>query len=172
MPARNSDGTIRNARTPRKLTMRTVIAGWVEAETIRRKQRGISFEAIAQQITQIGRGQLQSLVLIPEGIVFSKDYSISGRACGMAFKAAMSRQVNLEGAEMRQLDTERYEDLYRALQQGVAEGSAHHVTAAAGLLEKKAKLNGYIAPIKIEGTGKDGAAMIPDEVWRRLQDAE
>ena len=119
-------------------------------QTIHRKQRGISFEAIAQQITQIGHGQLQSLVVLPEGIVFSKDYSISGRACGMAFKAAMSRQVNLEAAEMRQLDTERYEDLYRALQQGVMDGSATHVTAAAGVLEKKAKLNGYIAPAKVE----------------------
>ena len=79
-------------------------------------------------------------MVLPEGIVFSKDYRISGRACGMAFKAAMSRQVNLEAAEMRQLDTERYEDLYRALQQGVMDGSATHVTAAAGVLEKKAKL--------------------------------
>ena len=62
MPARNSDGTIRNGRAPAKLTMRSVVARWVEAETIRRKQMGLSWDMIAEQITQVGRGLAQPAV--------------------------------------------------------------------------------------------------------------
>ena len=69
MPARNSDGTIRNPQAPKKLTSRTVRGRWVEAEVIARKRRGISFEAIAEQITQIGRGQLQPFVVL-QGVEF------------------------------------------------------------------------------------------------------
>lgn len=45
-----------------------------------------------------------------------------------------------------------------------------HIRAAADV-EKQAKLNGYMAPTKSEATGKDGASLIPDEWWRRMQDA-
>lgn len=126
----------------------------------------LPFDRIAEQIGQIGRGQLQPIVALPGGVAFATDYSITGRAGALAFSKAIAR-ANLAAAEMRQLDTERYEDLYRALQRGIMDGSATHVTA--GVLEKMAKLNGYIAPAKVEAAGKDGDALIPIEALRRLQ---
>src|SRR5208283_149393 len=106
MPARNSDGTIRNARAPAKLTMRSVIARWVEAETIRRKQTGFSFCAIADHITAVGRGQAQPMVSLPLGIEFPPDYSITYRATAKAFEIAFNRLPRLEVEQMRRLDTE------------------------------------------------------------------
>jgi hypothetical protein len=144
---RNADGTWRNNRKPIKVGPKVIIARWVEAEVIRRKQRlAYSFETIAEQITQIGRGQLQPIVALPAGVTFPADYSITGRACGMAFSKGLARMPNLAAADMRRLDSERYEDLYRALQPGIIDGSARHVDSAARVLENKARLNGYLAP--------------------------
>lgn len=84
----------------------------------------------------------------------------------------MNRQVNLEAAEMRQLATVRYEDLYRAAQQGVIEGSAVHIKAAADVLEKQAKLNGYIAPQRLELSGKDGRAITIESLDKLIADAD
>ena len=51
---RNSDGTFRNGNKPRTTTVRTVRARWVEAEALRLKQMGMSYEAIATHITAVG----------------------------------------------------------------------------------------------------------------------
>jgi len=53
---RDSDGTFRNGNKPRKTTVRTVRARWVEAEGLRLKQMGMTYEAIAGHITAVGRG--------------------------------------------------------------------------------------------------------------------
>jgi len=155
MPARNSDGTIRRANVPVKLTAKTVRARWVEAEVIARKRRGISFEAIAEQITQIGRGQLQPLVVL-QGVEFPPDYKISFSACAQAYKKGRDRLPVLEAAQMRDLFTERYEDLYRAAQPGVLANDPAHIKVAADVTDKSAKLNGVIAPTKIEAAISGG----------------
>jgi len=64
----------------------------------------------------------------------------------MAFSKGLARMPNLAAADMRRLDTERYEDLYREPQPGIMDGSARHVDSAPRVLENKARLNGYIAP--------------------------
>src|SRR5208283_1562933 len=109
MPARNSDGTIRNARAPAKLTMRSVIARWFEAETLRRKQIGFAFYAIADQLTAVGRGQAQPMIPFLPGMTFPPDYSITYRGVAKAFNNGLRRMPNLEVEQMRRLDTERCE---------------------------------------------------------------
>ena len=51
---RNFDGTFRNGNKPRTATVRTMRARWVEAEGLRLKQMGMSYEAIATHITAVG----------------------------------------------------------------------------------------------------------------------
>jgi hypothetical protein len=143
MPARNSDGTIRNARAPKKYTMRSLIARWVEAETIRRKQMGFSFCAIADQITAVGRGQAQPMVSFPLGIEFPPDYSITYRAAAKAFEIAFNRQPRLEVEQMRRLDSDRCEDIYRGLLPGIIRGDPPSGSVAVRALEHKARINGY-----------------------------
>ncbi len=149
MPARNSDGTIRNARAPAKLTMRSVIARWVEAETIRRKQMGFPFQAIAEQITQIGRGEAQPLVPFTPGMAFPPDYSVSYRAAAKAFSKAFTRLPSLEAEEMRRIDTERCEDIYRGLVPGITRGDPASGATAIKALEHKARINGYASAQEI-----------------------
>ncbi len=44
-------------------------ARWVEAKVAQLKSMGLSFDAIAEQITRVGRGQAQLITSIPDGLV-------------------------------------------------------------------------------------------------------
>ncbi len=155
MPARNSDGTIRNARAPAKLTMRSVIARWVEAETLRRKQVGFSFSLIAEHLTAIGRGEAQPMVPFPDGIEFPTGYSITYRAAAKAFSLAITRAPTLEVEQMRRIDTERIEDIYRGLVTGIMRGEPPSGSVAVRALEHKARINGY-GTVQEIGQGSTG----------------
>jgi len=144
MPHRNSDGTIRNNNAPRQLKLRTVIARWLEAETIRRKQMGLSFEMIAGQIERVARGQEQPLVPFSPGQEFPPGYTVTSRSLNRAFTRAMARMPRLAAEDMRALDTERCEDIYRGLAPGIMRGDPPSGSTAIKALEHKAKLNGYL----------------------------
>ena len=82
-------------------------ARWIETVTIHLKKMGLSFDAIAEQITRFGRGQAQPIVAIPEGVKFGPDYTISRQACHKAFKKAIAREPSLAVEEFRKLDNSR-----------------------------------------------------------------
>ena len=65
MPKRNSDGRFRNHNQPTVVSAETLRAQWVESEATRLKGTGFSYEAIAQQITQVGRGQKVAVTPLP-----------------------------------------------------------------------------------------------------------
>jgi hypothetical protein len=123
--------------------MRSVIARWVEAETVRRKLMGFSFQAIADQITALGRGQTPPLIPFPDGIEFPVGYRITYRGAAKAFSLAFARVPTLEVEQMRRLDTERIEDIYRGLVPGIMRGEPASCSAAVRSLEHKARINGY-----------------------------
>jgi hypothetical protein len=77
---RNSDGTIRQTNKPRLLTNRSIIARWVEAETLHLKRLGMSYQVIADHIVGVAHGQQQAMVSIPEPAPFTEEYSISAQA--------------------------------------------------------------------------------------------
>ena len=77
MMKRQSDGTWRNTRQAVTISDAVRRARWVEAETLSLKRMGLSFDAIAEQIGRVGRGQAQALVEIPSGLAFPPDYTIS-----------------------------------------------------------------------------------------------
>ena len=56
MPARNTDGTIRNARSPMILKPRSIRARWVSDEILRCKRTGLSMAVIAIHIGRVGPG--------------------------------------------------------------------------------------------------------------------
>src|SRR5271166_2527404 len=106
---RNSDGTVRRPHQSKKLTSRSLIARWVEAETLHLKRLGMRYQEIADHIVAVARGHQRAMVTIPENIQFPPDYRISLQAVHHAFRRAMVRQPNAEAAELRKLDTERLE---------------------------------------------------------------
>ena len=131
-------------------------ARWIEAETIRLKQMGLSFDAIAEQITRVGLGQATPLLAMPAGVTFPPDYTISKQACHKAFRKALAREPALELEEMRKLDNARSEEMYMNLQPGIRKGSARSVEVGIKVLDHAAKINGYVAPQRHQLTGKDG----------------
>jgi hypothetical protein len=131
-------------------------ARWVEAEAIRLKRMGLSFEDIAVQVTRIARGQAQPTTPIPDGVSFPPNYQISKQACHKAFRKACCREPALELEEMRKLDNARSEELYMSLQPGIRKGNVRVIETGIKVLDHSAKINGYAAAQRHELTGKDG----------------
>jgi hypothetical protein len=152
---RNLDGTWRSTRKAIIVSEAVRRARWVEAETIRLKRPGMSFDQIAEHITNVGRGQAQPMVVTSD-ISFPADYQISKQACQQAFKKALAREPALEVEELRKLDTERCEEMYLSLQPAIRKGDPPAVAVGVKVLSHKAKLNGYAAPQKHELTSKAG----------------
>jgi len=153
---RQPDGRWRSPRQPMAPSAAVLRARWIEAETIRLKQMGLSFDAIAEQITRVGLGQATALVALPADLTFPADYSISKQACHKAFRKALAREPALALEEMRQLDNARSEEMYMNLQPAIRKGSARSVEVGIKLLDHAARINGYAAAQRHELTGKDG----------------
>lgn len=162
---RNSDGTIRNARQPKMLTARSIVARWVEAETLNLKQLGMGFQPIAEHVMKVARGERQAMIALPDGAVFGERYRISAQAIHRAFQRAIERAPNAEAEHYRKLDTERCESMFLALQTGIRKGDTKSIEAGVRVLVHRAKINGYVAPSKLEVTGAAGA--IPITVFQR-----
>jgi len=156
MMKRHPDGTWRNTRQPVVASEAVLRARWIEAETIHLKRMGLSFDAIAEQISRVGRAKAQAMLAIPQGVTFPPDYTISRQACHKAFRKAIAREPALEVEEFRKLDTVRSEDLFMNLQPAIRKGNARAVEVGIKVLDHTAKINGYAAPQKHELTGKDG----------------
>lgn len=131
-------------------------ARWIEAETIQLKRIGLTFDAIADQLTRIGRGQAQPIIAIPDSVSFLADFQISRQACHKAFRKTIAREPSLAVDEFRRLDSARCEDMFASLQPGVRKGNPRAVEASVKVLRHLAQLNGYTAPTQDELTGKDG----------------
>jgi len=167
---RQPDGTFRNVRQPKAVSTEIRRAGWIERETVHLKRIGLSFDAIAEQITRVARGQAQAMTAIPDGVTFPPDYRISRQACHKAFRRAIAREPALEVEELRKLDRARSEEMHLNLQPGIRKGDLRAVEVGIRLLDHVAKINGYAAPQKHEVTGKDGKplSLIPIELARRV----
>jgi hypothetical protein len=131
-------------------------ARWVEAEVVHLKRMGLSFEAIAEQITRAGRGQAQPITPLPDGLSFPPDYQISRQACHKACRKAIAREPALEVGELRKIDHARSEDMFMNLQPAIRKGNARAIETGIKVLDHQAKINGYAAPQRHELTGKDG----------------
>jgi hypothetical protein len=156
MMKRQPDGTWRNARSPVVASLDILRARWVEAEVLRLKTMGLSFEEMAEQITRVGRGKSVALVAIPPGITFPDNYSITRQACHKAFRKALARQPALELEELRKLDNARSEEMFFNLQPGIRKGNVRAIEVGIKVLDHSAKINGHAAPQRHELTGKDG----------------
>jgi hypothetical protein len=91
----------------------------VEAETIHLKRMGLSFDAIAEQITRVGWRQAQPIAKIPDGVTLAPDFQISRQACHKAFKKAVARGTV---SCRRAISQTRY----RPLRRDVSELAARH----------------------------------------------
>jgi hypothetical protein len=143
MKSRSPDGRFRNHNQPLTLSEHTLRSRWLEGEVLRLKRLGFSYEAIAQQITEVGRGQRAPLTQLPEHVDFPADYKISAMGCHKALHRALKRAPALAADEMRRLDTDRCEELFLSLSPAVRQGDPQSVRAAVQVLALKASINGY-----------------------------
>lgn len=143
MSARNPDGRFRNNNKPAVLSAEMLRSRWLEGEVLRLRRLGFSYEAIAQQITEVGRGQRAPLTPLPEDATFPPDYKITAMGCHAAYKRARRGVPSPEADEMRRLDTDRCEDMYLSLASSIRQGDPQAVKAAVQVLALKAGINGY-----------------------------
>src|SRR5258708_18970310 len=104
---RNSDGTIRQTNKARFLTNRSIIARWVEAETLHLKRLGMSYQVIADHIVGVARGPQQAIVPTHEHAPFTADYSISAQAAHRPFQRGIAPLPTTEAEAYCKLYTER-----------------------------------------------------------------
>lgn len=156
MMKRQPDGTWRNTRSPMVASPNLLRGRWVEAEVLRLKTMGRSFEEMAEQITRVGRNRSPALVALPQGVTFPENYSITRQACHKAFRKALARQPALELEELRKLDNARSEAMFLNLQPGIRKGNVRAIEVGLKVLDHSAKINGHVAPQRHELTGKDG----------------
>ena len=153
MPARNSDGTIRNARSPMILKPRSVRARWVTDEILRCKRTGLSMAVIAVHIGR-GQGHESPLSPLPDGIEFPAGYRLSESAVFKAYHKTMNQQPAINAEVFRKEDTARCEEMYLKLQTGISKGDPRHIDTAVRVLAHKAKLNGYaVEPEQVSSSG-------------------
>jgi hypothetical protein len=131
-------------------------ARWVESETLHLKRMGLTFDAIANQITRVGRSQAPAMIAVPDGVTFPPDYKISRQACHKALTKALARVPALAVEELRKLDSARSEEMWLNLQPGIRQGDLRAIEVGVKVLDHSAKINGYSAPQKHELSGKDG----------------
>jgi hypothetical protein len=92
-------GLFANGNKPPK-TVRSVRARWVEAEGLRLKQMGMSYEAIATHITAVGRGLKPPVIALLDGVTFPTNYKISKPSVYLAVKAALAAAPRHEAEEV------------------------------------------------------------------------
>jgi hypothetical protein len=131
-------------------------ARWVETEVVHLTRMGLSFNAIAEQITRVGRGQAQPITPIPDRVSFPPNYQISRQACHKACRKAIAREPSLEVGELRKIDHARSEEMFLNLQPAIRKGNVRAIETGIKVLSHSARINGYAAPEKHELTGKDG----------------
>jgi hypothetical protein len=153
---RQPDGTWRGPRQPTVVSDAVRRARWVEAEAVALKRMGLSFDAIAEQIGHVGRGQAQPITAQGDDLKFPPEYTISRQAVHKALRKALAREPALALEEMRKLDNARSEELLLNLQPAIRKGNVRAVEVSVKVLDHTAKINGYAAPRKHELTGKDG----------------
>lgn len=159
---RNSDGTIRRADQPKRLTNRSLVARWVEAEALYLKRLGMGYQAIADHIVAVAHGRQKAMVPIAEGARFPEGYCISMQAVHRAFRRAIVRLPNAEAAELRKLDSERLDEMLLSLQAAIRQGDPRSIEVAVKLLAHKAELNGYKAPARVEMTGTQVSVLVDE----------
>jgi phage FluMu protein gp41 len=168
-PPRNSDGSIRQTNKPKRLTNRSIIARWIETVALHLKRLGMSYQAIADHIMAVARGQQKAMVPVPEDANFGEAYSISPQAVHRAFRRAIVRLPNAEAAELRKLDSERLEDMLLSLQTGIRQGDPRCVEVAVRVLVHKAEINGYKAPARVEMSGSRVDVMVQQAAQSEAQ---
>jgi hypothetical protein len=144
---------MRRANRPKVLTNRSIIARWVEAETLHLKRLGMGYQAIADHIVEVAQGRQKAMAPVPQEAQFPEGYQISTQAVHRAFQRAIVRLPNAEAAELRKLDSERLEEMFLSLQAGIRQGDPRSIEVGVKVLVHKAEMNGYKAPARVDMTG-------------------
>ena len=110
-------------------------ARWVEAEGLKLKRMGMSYDALAAHITTVGRGLEPPVVALLDGVTFPTNYRISKTSVYLAVKAALAAAPRHEAEEYRQLQADRCEEMLFALQTGIRADNPPHVSSAVKVLQ-------------------------------------
>src|SRR5260370_34738160 len=96
---RNSDGTMRRASRPKVLTNRSIIARWVETETLHLKRLGMGYQAIADHIVEVAQGRQKAMAPVPHDAQFPEGYQISLQAAHPSLPPGIVHLANATGDE-------------------------------------------------------------------------
>jgi hypothetical protein len=123
------------------------ISLWAEAQAYRFIVGRLTQQETAQAITEMGRGIRPGRL---EGVEYPPDYKISQPGVLKAFRRYCQRKPPPGLAEMRRVDTQRCDDIYRAMLsiiRGGGRGTALAADAATRALAHKARITTWSVAI-------------------------
>jgi hypothetical protein len=162
---RQPDGRWRNRRQTMVITAAVLRARWIEAEALRLKVMGLSFQAIADHISRVGRGQTQPLTELPKAVTFPPDYEISRQACYKAVWKSLNREPALRAEQLRKIHNARSEEMFANLQPDIRKGKVPAIVAGVRVLDLSARIN------NIAGSARSHEA-INEESRSRLESVD
>jgi hypothetical protein len=168
MCVRDGDGRFRNSRKPAKISLEVLRARWVETESLR-LQAWLTLEQIAQHIMKVAHGQEAPVVLLPDGVSFAAEYSISAQGIHKAVKRAYNRAPQRAVRENRAIDLQRIDEILLGQRKGAGAGDPSAATVVLHAIKLRAKLLGYDALIKDERPDNVGSSGC-DEQEKRLKE--
>lgn len=167
---RQPDGRFRGNRQAVIVRADFLRARWMEAEIVRLKTLGFSYQQIAERIGLIACGLAPAMVPVPDEVSFPPNFSITKQAVHKAFTKALSREPTLAVEDFRKLDNARTEDMLVHLQPGIQKGNTRSIEVGVKILDHTAKINGYARPERHELTGKDGARLTLVQLLEAVDD--
>ena len=141
---RHSDGTRAGKTAVIRYTDKSVRARWLEAEVVRLKRTGMTFQDITTHVREVCAGQKPPIT--PANVSLA-NYHISIMGVHSAFRRVMDglkAKPQAEADDYRYLQNERCEEMYLAMQPGIRQGSPPHVSSAVKVLQHQADLHGLI----------------------------
>jgi hypothetical protein len=131
---------------------------WVEGQSYRLAISGFSSSQAAEVITKMGRGLLPGRL---EGVEYPHDYSISSMAVSKAFRRFTQHNKPHSLLEMRRIDTQRCEDIFKAFLPALVKGDCRVGIVAIAALRHKARINGVEMPAKVAMTNSTSEDLVP-----------
>jgi hypothetical protein len=151
----------------RSLRNSAVFRHWFEAEVLKQRGLGIPFPVIAELVTNAVHEKITPAVPLLD-ITFPSDFQVFERDVRKAYDRALSRFKIPTATEYLTIDNWQTDELWRLLQQGIADGKPDHCKTAIGVLDHRAKVNGYAAAQRFTVEGEkhpDDQEQEPEESW-------
>jgi hypothetical protein len=169
---RNSDGTVRSANQAKRLTNRSIIARWVETETLHLKRLGMATRRLPIISYGSRRCSRRRWRRFPQGLAFPRITRSRCRRFTGPFDARSFACPTRMPSSFAPSTPSAVKTCSSPCRQVFAKATRAASRWGVKVLAHKAEINGYKMPGKVELTGKQGGPLAIETFRRMCEEAE